>query len=346
MMEKNETVLVALSGGVDSSTVAALARDAGCREVICATLLLNGERENPAASAVAEALGMRHILLDCVRDFQERVILPCAEEYARGRTPNPCCLCNPVLKFAKLLALADELGADRVLTGHYAGIGELAGGPAVCRGLDRQKDQSYFLYRLAPEQLARIGFPLGGMEKAQVRELALRYALPTASRPDSQDVCFGVPGESAGETLRRRSGLPSRSGRFLFEGREVGRHDGVHRYTIGQRQGLRVALGVPAYVQSMDAQSGDVTLVTDPRLLESERFLISDAAGAERFCLPDLSVRIRYRSPAVSCRVEPGEAGTWQVIPEHPLRAVTPGQSAVFYQGDLVVGGGIIQACC
>jgi len=345
MMKEKETILVALSGGVDSSTVAALARESGAAEVICATLLLNGEQANPAASAVAEALGLRHVLLDCSEAFEREVIRPCAEAYFRGRTPNPCCLCNPALKFAKLLALAEELGAERVLTGHYASIGELDGVPAVRRGRDAQKDQSYFLYRLTPGQLKRIGFPLGGMEKAQVRELAQRFALPTASKPDSQDVCFGVPGETCGETLRHRAGLPARPGRFLFEGREVGRHEGVHRYTIGQRQGLRVALGVPAYIQSIDAETGDVTLVTDPRALETDSFCIADAVGAERFGLPGLSVRIRYRSPAVPCQVEPEEAGRWRVIPERPLRAVTQGQSAVFYQGDLVVGGGIIQSC-
>ena len=335
---RGERVIVAMSGGVDSSTVAALALEAGC-EVEGATLLLRDDGDDGGAEAVCRSLGIRFHLLDRRRDFCERVIVPAARELDAGRTPNPCAICNPRLKFAELLDFASSRGAAHLLTGHYARID---GENRLRRGIDAAKDQSYFLYRLTGEQLQRCVFPLGTMTKIEVRRLAAKFSLPSAERADSQDLCFAVPGECGGETLRRLAGIPARGGDFLYRGRRVGTHDGIHRYTIGQRQGLGVALGVPAYISKIDPAAAAVTLETDESELLSARFELVDTVFAET--LPDegrAEIRIRYRSPAVGCSYR-RIGDTMEIVPDRPLRAVTPGQSGVLYRGDLILGGGMI----
>ncbi len=337
---RGERVVVAMSGGVDSSVVAALALEAGY-EVEGVTLELRAGGDDGSAAAVCRQLGIEHHLLDRESEFRDRVIVPSARELAAGRTPNPCALCNPEFKFAELLNFASARGAKRLLTGHYARIDAEN---RLRRGVDAAKDQSYFLYRLSREQLGRSGFPLGALTKEEVRRLASGFGLTSAERPDSQDLCFGVPGECGGETLRRLAGLPSRAGRFVYCGREVGRHEGIHRYTLGQRQGLGVALGVPGYISSIDAASGDITLVTDASELLSTGLVLSQCVFAAP--LPDhgrAAVRIRYRSPAVECEYSLLPDGRVEVRLERPQRAVTPGQSGVLYSGDLVLGGGIIE---
>jgi tRNA-specific 2-thiouridylase len=264
--------------------------------------------------------------------------------YASGRTPNPCCQCNKELKFAELIKAADELGLKGVFTGHYVNLFCENGIYYLKKGVDAGKDQSYFLYRLTQSELSRAGFPLGQLTKQEVRAIAAEAGLPCAVRKDSQDACFQIPGECCGEMLRRRCGLPLKRGKFIFNGKVVGRHEGIHRYTLGQRQGLNVALGVPAYVKSISAENGNIELTVDQNELLNASFDVRDISWASGSC-PDgnLTVKVRYRSPGVECRIENLDESRVRIYPSQPLRAVTPGQAAVFYDGDLVLGGGTIR---
>ena len=334
-------IVVAMSGGVDSS-VAALLLERDGWEVVGATLLLKSDADapDPALARFCREHGMVLHAIPAAKAFAERVLRPAAHEYDRGRTPNPCCECNEVLKFASLAELARDLGAEALATGHYC----VADGAALYRGSDRTKDQSYFLYRLKRELLPFLHFPLGGLTKKEVREIARSAGLECAERPDSQDVCFAVPGECCGDTLLRAAGLPPRPGDVVFRGRIVGRHGGIHRCTLGQRGGLGVALGVPAYVKRIDGKSGEVELCTDRAELACRRFRLSrvnwqqhpPAAGS------GLEIQIRYRSRPARCRVFP-DSGTCRIETDEPLFAVTPGQAGVIYENDRLVGGGVIE---
>ncbi|MPM82112.1 tRNA-specific 2-thiouridylase MnmA [bioreactor metagenome] len=352
-----DKVVVALSGGVDSSVAAALAVRAGC-EVIGVTLRLKhpdpafsaaqlcaSKNDEAAVAQAVRSLGIEHHYLEGFARFRELVLEPAAREYLAGRTPNPCCDCNLLVKFGALVDFAEERGAARVLTGHYAKISREPAGFVLRRGDDPAKDQSYFLYRLTQRELSKLSFPVGGMEKSEVRKIAAELGLATSQKPDSQDACFQVEGECFGETLRRLCGHPAEPGWFVYRGRRVGRHAGVHAYTVGQRRGLNVALGVPAYVMSIDPESGVIELETDPAALLSRSFRVSDVSW--QLGIPpeegDMEVQIRYRSHAVHCRIEPVEGGAeLRVVPAEPLRAVTPGQAAVFYRGPALLGGGVI----
>lgn len=357
MSQNRKKAVVALSGGVDSSVAAALTVQAGF-EAVGVTLRLrhpdpafsaaqqcSSQSDETAVDAVCRKLGIVHHYLDEYPAFEAEILRPAAEEYAAGRTPNPCCRCNPRIKFGKLIEFARAIGAERVVTGHYAKLTRRPDG--VCelrRGDDRRKDQSYFLYRLGQSELAMAEFPVGAMEKTAVRAVAARYGFVTSDKPDSQDACFQVPGECFGETLRKLCHLPARPGSFLYRGKIVGRHAGIHRYTIGQRKGLNVALGVPAYVAAIDPASGDIVLETDPEKLLSSSFLLRELhwqSGSAPAAGETLEVQIRYRSAGEPCRIEVS-GDSCRVFPLRPLRAVTPGQSAVFYRGELLLGGGVI----
>ena len=335
-------IVAALSGGVDSTVAAALALKEGA-EVIGATLAMKhpdpafsaaqrcaGQADLDAVKAVADKLGIEHVVLDRFPQFRDSVLRPAAETYMQGRTPNPCCVCNAEVKFAALLDFARSIGADKVITGHYAQIGADL---RLRRGVDPVKDQTYFLYRLTPEMLKNIDFPVGGMPKFEVRRLAAELDMPTAERPDSQDACFMAEGETFGETLRRLFDLPARPGAFFYRGKKVGDHPGIHHYTLGQRKGLRVALGQRGYVSQI-RQDGNIELETDEACLFSRGFTLQDICGE----LPEQGmVQIRYRSKPVLARVSGNTVTTAE-----PQRAVTPGQSAVFYDGDILLGGGVI----
>ncbi len=354
-MSFKKKIVVALSGGVDSSVAAALAMRSGA-EVIGITLrmkhpnpefggawLCMTKEDEAAVDSVVAQLGIEHHYVDCREAFAEQVLRPSAEEYARGRTPNPCCLCNQVLKFAELFRYAETVSADEVVTGHYAQVVEHQGRFRLRRGADRNKDQSYFLYRLTEKELRRLRLPLGAMRKEEVRELARELGIPTAERPDSQDACFKVEGESFGDTLRRMFDLPARRGVFLYRGKILGRHEGIHRYTIGQRKGLNVALGVPAYIVGIDPKSGNITLETEEQALFSTAFRVFDWVWHDPAAPPDSAewdAQIRYRGRPARARIMAGGL----VTPLALLRAVTPGQSAVFYNDDLLMGGGVIES--
>ncbi|MEA4862561.1 MAG: tRNA 2-thiouridine(34) synthase MnmA [Victivallaceae bacterium] len=349
-MSAKPKILVALSGGVDSSVAAAMLVEEGY-EVIGATLSFRSpdpafaERQHCGAKSdfdsieqLTAKLGIRHYVLDRYHEFESRVLRPSWEAYRSGLTPNPCCLCNPRVKFGELIAFAREQGCLALATGHYARIEN----GLLRRGRDRNKDQSYFLYRLTPEQLAFLRFPLGGIDKTEVRRRALALGLTVAAgRKESQDACFACDGECFAETLRRLFGELPEPGDFIYNGRKVGRHPGVHCCTIGQRKGLNVALGVPAYVAGIDAVSGEVELVTDEKMLECNAFAVEDLV-LHRPLPANCFVQIRYRTPACPASVSV-ENGRVEVVPETPLRAVTPGQSAVFYDGEYLLGGGIIK---
>lgn len=357
-MNLKRRVVVALSGGVDSAVAAALMVERGY-EVIGATLSLRhpddefNRRQNcgtledrRAIEDTVSKLGIEHHYLDRYREFERLVLRPSWESYRRGVTPNPCCWCNTAVKFGELIKFARSCGAERLVTGHYARKIELDGHWRLLRGDDPLKDQSYFLYRLSMEQLSFAEFPLGGTSKSEVKRLASALNLRrVAEKRESQDACFSFAGEPFPETLRRLFGEDMPGGVFTYAGKVVGEHTGIHRYTTGQRKGLNVALGVPAYVKSITPATGEIELVTDQEELVCSEFSVTELnwqTPPDNLTDHPLQIQVRYRSPAVSGRIYPAGNGVWSVKLSEPVRAVTPGQSAVFYEGNMVAGGGII----
>ena len=352
-------VAVAMSGGVDSSVAAALLARAG-HEVVGITLQLLPCEDRPLgggccslesaaqARSVADRLGIDHLIVDARGTFEQQVLRPCWDEYARGRTPNPCVLCNQTVKWGVLFDRARALGARQLATGHYARIGASpAGRPSLLRGLDPNKDQSYFLFSLEEEQIGATLLPLGAMTKPQVRALARELGLATAERPESQDACFDSSEDGFAESLRLRFDARARPGDIVDrEGRVVGHHEGLHRFTLGQRRGLGVTLGGRAFVSALRAEANQVVVTPDPDDLLARELEVR-LAGARDRPLPDRClVQIRSRHKAVpAALVAGGEAGV-RVVLDEPQRAVTPGQAAVFYDGDRVAGGGWISRAC
>lgn len=338
--------VVAMSGGVDSTVAAYLSQRQGFRVIgVNLQMLPDQEKDETLIKACAE-MGIPLIYRDCVEPFSRRVLEVCAAEYAAGRTPNPCCECNVALKFREIFAAADELGIKRVVTGHYVQLQQTEGHCCIAGAADQVKDQSYFLYRLSQEELQRLYLPLGAFTKSEVRRQAAAAGLHCAVRPDSQDACFQIPGECCGDTLLRLCGMRGRGGRFRYQGKVVGRHAGIHRFTIGQRQGLGVALGVPAYIKSIDAASGDIELCTDQNELLCQEFTVSRCVW-QSIPVPETAmecmVKVRYRTRGVRAVFIPGadsESGRVEIL--EPVRAVTPGQAAVFYGDGVLLGGGVI----
>lgn len=353
-----DRVLVAMSGGVDSSVAAALLLQQGY-EVIGVTLLMQPPRKTDgidwccssdaetAARDAAAQLGIYHETIVCHEPFVEKVLRPCWEEYAGGRTPNPCALCNRRIKWAFLLEHARAQGADFVATGHYARVMEVNGHPTLWRGLDRAKDQAYFLFDLDSDQLAATLFPLGGMEKSEVRDCAMTLGLDNAQRPDSQDICFAGDEGNFADTLGRFLGEEPLRGTFVDEsGKVIGQHAGVHLFTVGQRRGLGIALGERAYVTAIDAERGTVTVSCDETLLESGGLVATDVrwqASVDNRTRHVCEVQTRYRQHPVPATVFPLGDGLAHVVFDEPVKAVTPGQVVVFFGGDRVLGGGWIR---
>ncbi len=355
---KKGKLVAAISGGVDSCVAAMLAAEAGWK-LIGVNLHLNQilsssesggsvTDESAAAKAVAEHLGIPFKVLDLSEEFNHQILKRSWREYRNGRTPNPCAVCNRLIKFGKLLDYGRSLGAEGIVTGHHARLENVNGSPALKRGNDPNKDQTYFLFNLTPRQLACIHFPLGGMTKQEVRELAKKYDLPSADEPESQDTCFQAPGENFAEALRMRFRGHTRKGNFIdTSGKILDPHAGIHNYTIGQRKGLRIALGKPAYVSSIDPVTGNVELTVDendllrPELVaERVNWQQPQYAGTPFEAL----VQIRYRSRPVKGKVFPVNNGkSVRIEFEFPLRAITPGQAAVFYDNDMLIGGGWIK---
>jgi tRNA-uridine 2-sulfurtransferase len=356
-----ERVLVAMSGGVDSSVAAARLKDAG-HDVVGVTLHLwdypaegapggHGRCCAPEdqydARRVADAVGFPHYTFDRRELFAKAVVAPFVDAYLAGETPSPCTACNRGVKLAELFALADRLGASRVATGHYARVvREGAGRPRLAMGADRAKDQSYFLFASPAAWLERLLFPLGDATKGEVRAEALSRALPGAAKGESQELCFVGAGPHAyADFVAARAQGRTRPGPIVDDaGRVVGAHDGIHRFTVGQRKGLGVALGKPAFVARIDAETGTVHLGDDEALLGYEADL-ADASLAEGVTLPVRArVRVRYRHDGEPALVV-GEPSAPRVLFDRPVRAVTRGQIAVLYDdADRVLGGGRIAA--
>lgn len=354
-------VAVAMSGGVDSSVAAALLREAG-GEVFGLTMDLfrpPGGRcaeEGPPgccgagarrdAGAVAAALGMPFFTADFRRTFAANVIEDFVSEYRRGRTPNPCLRCNRFVKFGPLLRRAERLGAAALATGHYARVERDTGSGRwlLRKGVDPGKDQSYFLYSLPQDVLARTVFPVGGLRKTEVRALAEKMGLPVAHKPESQEICF-VPGDDYAGFLRPLAPEAFRPGDIVDpEGRTIGRHDGIARYTVGQRKGLGIASPRPLYVVSVDAAANRITAgfgeALFSRRLRAEGVSWSAIAGLASS--RPAWAKIRSRHAEARAILHPEEGGAVTVEFERAQRAVTPGQAVVFYEHDVVLGGGMI----
>ena len=359
-----------MSGGVDSSTVAAMLRAEGYNLVGLTMQLWNQRRlagrvgmpeavqgrccsldDVYDARRVAETIGIPYYVVNHEQRFEQEVVRPFVSEYLSGRTPIPCSLCNNHLKFDQLLVTARQIGAERVATGHYARIelDSVGGRWLLKRAVDSSRDQTYFLFGLTQDQLSRTLFPLGGLLKSEVRELARRHGLALADKPDSQEICF-VPGGDYKQFLdaylaEQGESLPDTSGELVSSSGEVlGTHSGIHNFTVGQRKGLGVATGSPLYVIEINGERRQVVVGGDEKLYSrSLRAKRVNWIAVER---PDsplcLGVKIRHRHEPASAIVEaigPDEA---VVSFDQPQRAITPGQAAVFYDGDLVVGGGWI----
>lgn len=349
-------VLAAMSGGVDSSVAAALMKEEG-HEVVGVTLKQwEGPRgEMPTAGCctladsedarrVAAQLDIPYYVLNYVEEFRSQVVERFGADYLAGRTPNPCVECNRRVRFARLLEQASELGAELLVTGHYARVRRSREGHRLLRGVDPDKDQSYVLYMLGQEELSRVRFPIGEMTKAETREVASRLGLRTAHKRDSQDICFVGKGDYRA-FLRRHFPQAARPGRIVdVQGETVGTHGGVAGFTVGQRRGLGVAAGEPRYV--VDIQPGTRTVVVGRKediLVEACRVGgVSFVAGRPPR-RPEVDVRVRYRSRPVPARLEP-VGGDWLAWFEEPQAAVAPGQAAVFSRREEVLGGGTIAA--
>lgn len=342
-------ILLAFSGGVDSTVAAALAIRAGYRVTgVLMTLLPGVESARGKADEAAGKLGIELVHADCSEAFEREVLRPSWDMYKSGFTPNPCAICNPRVKFGSLMPLMEQLGCTAFATGHYAkALDAPDGGTILARGSFREKDQSYFLFGLSQEQLARIVFPLGGMTKPEVRETARELGLPNAESKESQDACFMPPDMTAAEFLHRHFGENVPGGTFAAasDGRILGRHDGIYAYTIGQRKGTGVAMGVPAWVSRIDAAEHKVWLTTNPDDLLRDAIVlpcahwITKPAEAAEF---RAQVQIRYRSRPADASVLLSPNGVVFIRFDVSQRAVTPGQAAVIYDGDRLLGGGWI----
>jgi tRNA-specific 2-thiouridylase len=350
-------IVVAMSGGVDSSVAAALLAEQG-HDVIGLSMQLYDQSGDQSfgscctlddlhdARRVAATLGVPHYILNFERQFQETVISNFVREYTAGRTPLPCAHCNSDLKFSTLLDRARGLGAGRVATGHYARVDRRGDRCLLARSADRDKDQSYFLFSLTQDQLAAAVFPVGGLTKGQVREQAHRLGLAVAEKPDSQEICF-VPDRDYAAFVARQAPAVQRAGAILAEdGRPIGSHGGVHRFTVGQRKGLGISAAVPLYVLKIDADSGQVTVgprhALDRTTLtaSSVNWIATEAPPREWI---RVTAQIRHRHAPAPARVRALEDGRAGLEFEAPQSAITPGQAVVFYDGDVVVGGGWIE---
>jgi tRNA-uridine 2-sulfurtransferase len=364
------TIAVAMSGGVDSSAVAALLRSEG-HNVIGLTLQLWNQRRLAGHEGMPEAVHGRCCSLDDVYDarrvaetigipyyvvsqedrFEHDVVRPFVAEYLSGRTPIPCSLCNNHLKFDQLLITAQQIGADALATGHYARVGfdELSGRWLLKRPADNAKDQTYFLFGLNQDQLSRTLFPLGEMTKPEVREMARRQGLALAEKRDSQEICF-VPGGDYKNFIdayldEQGESLPDTAGELVTtDGQVVGEHGGIHNFTVGQRKGLGVATGSPLYVIQIKGDARQVVVGKQEELYSRTlRVHRTNLIAVENLTDPmNVTVKIRHRHEGAPAVIEKSGDGEITATFDQPQRAITPGQAAVFYDGDVVVGGGWI----
>ena len=351
-------IVVGLSGGVDSSAAAALLLEQGY-DVVGITLKLwpqdcvsraedkcCGPQAVADARAVCHKLGIPYYLVDESAEFQSKVIRYFADEYKAGRTPNPCVMCNQNLKFGRLIETASQLGAQYVATGHFARVEQSSDGTRTLlkRGRDPRKDQSYFLFTLRQDQLARAMFPLGEKTKSEARTVAQGSRLKTANKEESMEICF-VPDNDYGKFLQQAELVRKHRGEIVnLQGQVLGEHDGIEFYTIGQRRGLGVSASKPLYVIELDAARNRVVVGDDSALVRAE--FIAERCNWIAFDAPpatfEATVKIRYNHAGTPATVSPLPGSAARVRLHVPQRAVTPGQAAVFYEGDMVLGGGWI----
>lgn len=339
-----------MSGGIDSSVAAALLADQGW-EVIGLSLHMfkEGSRccsieDVNRARRVCDHLGLRHYVMNVVEDFKAAIVRPFTDEYAAGRTPNPCIFCNRDFKFGALLRRALQLGCSHVATGHYVRVERRADGFHLLRGRDAAKDQSYFLHRLAQDQLSRIVFPLGDLTKPEVRAFAAERKLPVEGSRETADLCF-ITAAGPAPLIEQYHPEAARDGDIVdTAGKKLGTHHGLHHFTVGQREGLRVATGTPMYVKTLDAQTNTVVIGRRPEIT-TKTCAVRDlfwttpsppASGAR------VGARIRYRTPAAPALLRALDSGGWMLEFDEPQFAVAPGQAAVLYAADEVLGGGWI----
>jgi tRNA-uridine 2-sulfurtransferase len=364
-------IAVAMSGGVDSSAAAAILQEQG-HELIGFTMQLWNQRRGISvdengeslpsrccslddvydARRVAEELGFPFYVLNLEKEFDRDVVQPFVNSYLNGETPIPCVACNSRLKFASLDKLATSLGCQKVATGHYARVefDEATNRYRLLRGLDPNKDQSYFLWELTQDQLSRAMFPLGEISKPEARDAARRHDLAIAEKKESQEICFVPDGDYSGFIDRylaaeqQTSRLPGEGEIVTASGQVLGTHSGIHRYTIGQRRGIGISDSRPLYVLNVDAASNKVVVGYDDELLSDE----FTAAGVNWIAIENpgrpvrAEVRVRYRHTAAPATITPLPDSRARVTLDEPQRAITPGQATVFYRGDEVVGGGWI----
>ncbi len=370
-MPSQRTIAVAMSGGVDSSTVAAMLRADG-HNVVGLTMQLWNQRRLAGregmpeqvtgrccslddvydARRVAQHLGIPYYVVNHEERFERDVVRPFVAEYLSGRTPIPCSLCNNHLKFDQLHVVARQIGADAVATGHYAWVeyDDARERWLLRRPADRSKDQTYFLFGLTQEQLSRTLFPLGGMTKPEVREMAREHGLALAEKPDSQEICF-VPGGDYKrfiDAYLAESGeaLPDTAGELVTtSGEVIGEHSGIHNFTVGQRKGLGVATGSPLYVIQINGAENKVVVGGDQQLYSQTLYAtrINLISVADLHAPMRVAVKIRHRHEPAAAMIEKTGSDEILVTFDQPQRAITPGQAAVFYDGDIVVGGGWIR---
>jgi len=354
MRPMSKRVLVAMSGGVDSSVAALLLQQQGYEAVGCTLNLWSYENRvepyNECCSlevrTVCQQLGIPHHLLDCGQDFKRAVVDPFVESYLMGHTPNPCGHCNRLVRFPLLLEAMERLDCEVLATGHHARIERVDGVLRLLRGVDPFKDQSYFLYGLQQERLHAIRFPVGGMLKSDVWRLAAEHQLVSARKPESQDLCF-LPRGDYRDFLKKNATTPIVSGEIVdTTGQVVGQHEGLPFYTVGQRRGLNVSRAGRSYVVGFEPEHNRLVIGD-----ESQLYATGLVAGPVRWlgAPPDASlpvtVKIRYRGPALPARFRalPGPEGRVELCFDKPQRSIAPGQLAVLYRDDVVLGGGVIQ---
>lgn len=345
---KREKVVVGLSGGVDSSVAALLLKDRGY-EVIGVTMKTwdGAECVIEDAERVANYLEIPFHVLDFRKEFQHYVVDYFTEEYLHGRTPNPCVICNRHVKWEALLNRSREFGADLVATGHYARVEKLPSGRyAVRSSVTAAKDQTYALYNLTQDQLSRTIMPVGEFEKEKIRQIAREAGIPVAEKPDSQEICF-IPDQDYAGFIKQYTGKTVLPGNFVDKsGNVLGTHKGIIHYTVGQRKGLNLAMGRPVFVTEIRPETNEVVIgdsedvFTKSLLCSKLNWMAADGLHGTKL---RFLAKIRYAHRGTLCTVEEVGEDCVQCVFDEPVRAVTPGQAVVFYQGDWVAGGGIIQ---
>lgn len=350
---KNNRVLLGMSGGVDSTVAAYLLKEKGY-EVVGATMKLwvPENIKNTAiedAKKMADKLGVEHHVIELEDEFRNTVVKHFIDGYYEGTTPNPCVFCNKHIKFDLMFDVADKLGCQYVATGHYSRIvkNEETGKYELIKAVTEKKDQSYMMYNLNQEKLSRILFPIGEYDKSEIRKIAEKAGLEVYNKPDSQDICF-IPDGDYEKFIEKYSGRKDKQGKFVdSQGNEIGKHQGITRYTIGQRKGLGITFGKPMYVIDINGRDNTVTLGENSDLFKNE--LIAKDVNFLEFSLEELNnplevqSKIRYSSNLSYAVVTKIDNNRVKVVFKDPQRAITKGQSVVFYDGNKLIGGGVIE---